>query len=112
MDAALQVLAVATGAIIVVATLGSAIKTVILPRASASSITRWVFLTMRRIYLVIAPRGLSYERKDRVLATYAPISLTVTLAVWLALVFVGYMLIYMGIDALTFRESFTESGSS
>src|SRR5262245_24719461 len=112
MDILLRALAVALGLVIVVATLGSAIKTVILPRASASSITRWVFLTMRRIYLVIAPRRLTYERKDRVLATYAPISLTVTLAVWLTLVFLGYMLIYMGIDALPLREAFTESGSS
>jgi hypothetical protein len=85
MDEAIRVLAVAAGAVIVVETLGSAIKTVILPRASASSITRWVFLTMRRIYLVVAPRNLSYERRDRRLATYAPISLTVTLVVWLVL---------------------------
>jgi hypothetical protein len=112
MDAALQVLAVATGATIVVATLGSAIKTVILPRASASSITRWVFLTMRRVYLVIAPRNLSYERRDRRLATYAPISLTVTLAVWLVLVLVGYTLIFIGVDGLSVREAFTLSGSS
>ncbi len=91
MELALDVLAIAAGIAIVAATLGSAIKTVILPRASASSITRWVFLTMRRIYLVLAPRGLSYERRDRRLATYAPVSLTVTLAVWLVLVFVGYL---------------------
>jgi len=112
MDAALQVLAVATGGVIVVATLGSAIKTVILPRASASSITRWVFLTMRRLYLVIAPRNLSYERRDRRLATYAPISLTVTLAVWLILVLVGYTLIFIGVNGLSVREAFTLSGSS
>jgi len=112
MEALLRVLAVIAGLIIMVATLGSAIKTVILPRASASSITRWVFLAMRRIYLVIAPRGLSYEHRDRRLATYAPISLTVTLAVWLVLEFVGYMLIFIGIDRLTFGEAFTLSGSS
>src|SRR5205085_12396251 len=112
MDAALQVLAVATGAIIVVATLGSAIKTVILPRASASSITRWVFLTMRRFYLVIAPRNLSYERRDRRLATYAPISLTVTLAVWLVLVLVGYTLIFIGVDGLSVSAAFPLSRSS
>src|SRR5215470_5451793 len=109
MDIVLRALAVAAGLVIIVATLGSAIKTVILPRASASSITRRVFLTMRRIYLVIAPRRMAYERKDRVLATYAPISLTATLAVWLTLVFVGYMLVYIGIDGLTVREAFTES---
>jgi hypothetical protein len=112
MDAVLRVLVMVAGLVIVGATLGSAIKTVILPRASASSITRWVFLTMRRIYLVIAPRRLSYERRDRRLATYAPISLCVTLAVWLVLVFAGYTLMFMGIDGLTLRQAFTLSGSS
>jgi len=108
----LRVLEFVAGLLIVVGTLGSAIKTVVLPRASASSITRWVFLTMRRVYLVIAPRGLDYDRRDRRLATYAPISLTVTLAVWLGLVFVGYTLMYMGVDDLSPREAFTLSGSS
>jgi hypothetical protein len=112
MDILLRVLAVGAGLVMVVATLGSAIKTVILPRSSASSITRWVFLAMRRLYLVIAPRRMSYERKDRLLATYAPISLIVTLAVWLALVFLGYMLIYLGIGGVTSPEAFTQSGSS
>ena len=112
MDEVIRVLAAAAGLFIVVATLGSAIKTVILPRASASSITRWVFLTMRRLYLVIAPRNLSYERRDRRLATYAPISLTVTLGVWLVLVFVGYTLIFIGVDDLPVREAYTLSGSS
>ena len=112
MEIFLRVVAAVAGFVIVVATLGSAIKTVILPRSSASSITRWVFLTMRRLYLVIAPRRLPYESRDRRLATYAPISLTVTLAVWLVLVFAGYTLMYMGVDGLTLREAFTLSGSS
>ena len=112
MESFLRVLVATAGLVIVVATMGSAIKTVVLPRASASSITRWVFLTMRRVYLVIAPRGLAYERRDRRLATYAPISLTVTLAVWLVLVFLGYMLMFIGIDGLPSRAAFTLSGSS
>ena len=112
MESMLRVLATAAGLFIVAATVGSAIKTVVLPRASASSITRWVFLAMRRVYLVVAPRSLSYERRDRRLASYAPISLTVTLAVWLMLVFVGYTLVFMGVDGLSLRAALTLSGSS
>jgi hypothetical protein len=112
MDQVLRVLAATAGLLIVVATMGSAIKTVVLPRASASSITRWVFLSMRRVYLVIAPRNLSYERRDRRLATYAPISLTVTLAVWLVLVYVGYTLMFIGVEDISLRAAFTLSGSS
>jgi hypothetical protein len=112
MEAVWRVLAAAAGFVIVLATLGSAIKTVVLPRASASSITRWVFLSMRRLVLVIAPRNISYERRDHRLASYAPISLTVTLAVWLALVLAGYTLLFVGIDRLSVRDAFTLSGSS
>ncbi len=112
MDTLLRVVVAAAGLVIVVGTLGSAIKTVVLPRASASSITRWVFLTMRRVYLVIAPRRLSYESRDRRLATYAPLSLTVTLAVWLGLVLIGYTLLFIAINRLSLREAFTLSGSS
>ncbi len=112
MESFLRVLATAAGLVIVLATLGSAIKTVVLPRASASSITRWVFLTMRRVFLVIAPRGLDYERRDRRLASYAPISLTVTLAVWLILMLAGYTLVFVGVEGLSLRDAFTLSGSS
>jgi hypothetical protein len=112
MDVFFRGLVVAAGAILIVGTVGSAIKTVVLPRASASRITRWVFLTMRRLYLVIAPRGLSYDRRDRRLAMYAPISLATTLAVWLVLVYTGYTLVFVGINGLSWRDAFTLSGSS
>ncbi len=51
---ALRILAVIVGAALVVATIGSAVKTVVLPRATASRITRPVFLILRWIFRLVA----------------------------------------------------------
>jgi len=64
MEAALHVLEIAVGILVVAATLGSAIKTVV--------ITRVVFLVMRRVYLVLAPPSAPYERRDKVLPPTRP----------------------------------------
>ena len=47
MGVALRILAVMGGVALVIATVGSAIKTVVLPRAVVSQVTRWVFLMLR-----------------------------------------------------------------
>jgi hypothetical protein len=107
-----SIIAIVIGAVVVIGTVGSAIKTVILPRAAASSITRAVFLVMRRLYLVFAPSSASYERRDRVLATYAPMSLVATLVTWLTLVLLGYALIFWGDEHRSWAHAFELSGSS
>ncbi len=107
-----RVLAVVAGVTVLVATLGSAIKTVILPRALVSTITRVVFLSLRGLFLVLARPSMSFERRDRILAMYAPLGLIVTLAAWLSLTLVAYMLIFWGLDLVSWREAFEISGSS
>lgn len=109
---AFRVLAVAAGVVLLVATLGSAIKTVILPRAVASTITRVVFLWLRRFFLIVARPSLPFERRDRILAMYAPVGLIATLAAWLGLTLLAYMLIFWGLDLVTWRQAFEISGSS
>jgi hypothetical protein len=109
---ALRLLAVGAGVVLLIATLLSAIKTVILPRSAVSLITRSVFLAMRRVFLTIARPSMRYERRDRILALYSPVSLIATLVVWLALVLAAYMLIFWGVDAMTWRQAFEVSGSS
>lgn len=107
-----RVLAVAAGVAMLIATLGSAIKTVILPRAAASTITRLVFLWIRRLFLIVARPSLPFERRDRILAWYAPLALIGTLMAWLFLTLLAYMLIFWGLDLVTWREAFEISGSS
>lgn len=108
----LRALAMVAGVVILIATLGSAVKTVVLPRAVASVITRTVFLLTRRAFLLVARPSHPYERRDRILAMYAPVSLIATLAAWLLLVFAAYVLIFWGVDHDGWRAAFDLSGSS
>lgn len=109
---ALRVLAVIAGVAIVAASIGSAVKTVVLPRATASRITRSVFLLLRALFRVVARPSMRFERRDRILGAYAPLGLIATLAAWLTLVLTGFTLIFWGIDHAGWRAAFDLSGSS
>ena len=109
----LRVVSVLIGIGLVVMALVSASKTILIPRPAVSLITRWVFLTMRGLYRIIAPPALEYRRRDAILATYAPLSMVATLAAWLSLTFVGFAAIYWGLEgAVSVTESLELSGSS
>jgi hypothetical protein len=109
---ALRILAVAAGVALVIAAIGSAVKTVVLPRASASRITRGVFLIVRWLFRIVARPSMSFERRDRILGAYAPLGLMATLAAWLTLALAGFTLIFWGVDHEGWRAAFNLSGSS
>jgi hypothetical protein len=94
---AVRALVIVVASVAVLGTLGSAMRTVVLPRAIAARVTRVVFLAMRGLYDVRMRGIASYEVRDRVMATYAPLSLLVLLAVWLASVYLAFVGIYWGI---------------
>jgi hypothetical protein len=109
---ALRILAGLVGAVMVVASIVSAVKTIVMPRASSSAITRSVFLAMRQVFRLIARGASGPEQKDRLLAGYAPIALIATLAAWLLLVLVGFTLIFWGLEDAGWLHAFDISGSS
>jgi len=109
---AVQVAAVAVGVVLALAVLGSAIKTVVLPRAVTSLITRAVFRGTRHVFDVLARPSLPFERRDRVLALYGPVTLVVLPGTWVALTLVAFTLIFWGTGLHPFREAFVMSGSS
>jgi hypothetical protein len=109
---ALRILAAVAGAAFVVAAIGSAVKTVVLPRASASRITRSVFLLLRWVFRFVAKPSMSFDRRDRILGAYAPLGLMGTLAAWLALVLAGFTLIYWATEHAGWLAAFELSGSS
>ena len=108
----LRVLAVAFGVSLVVIALGSAIKTVVLPRASVSFVTRWVFLNVQHVFRVLARPSLSLAKRDRRLAWYSPLGLIATLVAWLTLTLVGFMFVFWGVEHVSMRSAFVESGSA
>jgi hypothetical protein len=109
---AIRALAVVLGGVVVVFTIGSAVKTVVLPRARPSRITRVVFRGLRVAFRLIAPPSMPFARRDRILGAYAPLGLMVLLASWLVLVLTGFAAIFWGLEDRGVRAAFELSGSS
>jgi hypothetical protein len=109
---AIRILAALAGAAVVVATIGSAVKTIVLPRARASRITRSVFLLLRAVFRLIARPSMSYEQRDRILGAYSPIGLIATLVTWLGLVLLSFTVIFWAIQGGSWLHALDLSGSS
>src|SRR5215813_3354952 len=100
------------GAALLLATLGSILRNVVVPRGLGSLLTRGLWLTLRRVLLSLAYPVDRYERRDRLLAWLAPLVLVGELALWLASVFVAYGLLVYAFSTLNLAASFREAGSS
>lgn len=107
-----QVLAVVAGAVLVVWTLLSAVKTVVVPRAYASALTRAHFVGLRRLFRLFAPARSEYAARDRVMALYAPLALVLLPALWVALIVIGFAAVGWGTGVRPVSEAFVTSGSS
>lgn len=90
----------------------SAVRTVILPRAAASLLSRAVFRTVRRFFRFIASRRSSFEWSDAVMAMFAPVGLLTLVASWLAFLMGGFMAIFWAAEQQGWTEAFHQSGSS
>jgi hypothetical protein len=109
---ALAVLLVPVGALVVLATVVSAVLTVVVPRATPVLLTRYVFVSVRVLFMLRSRRATTYEERDRRMALYAPFSLLTLAITWLVLVLVGYMLMYWSLGERPWRLAFALSGSS
>src|SRR6476469_8797102 len=91
---ALRIITGLGGVILVVTTLSAAIRSFVLPRNEVVRLNVWVFMGIRVFFDVAAKMANSYERRDRIMAHYAPIALVALPVCWEALVGVAYTSIY------------------
>ncbi len=108
----LRALAFVLGVVLVRGALLSGIRTFVLPRSDDDKLTKIVFLLVRRIFDVRLRWARSYQKRDSVLAIYAPIALLVLPGVWLILVLIGYTGVYWALGVGQWRAAFLVSGSS
>jgi hypothetical protein len=109
---ALRVLAFVSGASVVLVVLSSALKTVVVPRAESATLSRAVFLAVRKVFDLRLKRVEHWEDVDRLMARYAPVSLIVLPAVWIALVMLAFTPMFWSLGSDFPREALTRSGSS
>ena len=111
MEMALRVVSVIGGSFLVLLAVSSAIRTVILPRAAPSLVTRGVFRGLGVVFRWLASGD--YARRDRVMSLYSPLGLVATLAAWLLLTFAGFGFIFWGLEGeVGVTEALELSGSS
>ena len=109
---AVRIVVGVVGAIVVLRTLLSAIRTVVVPRAQKAWLTRFHFVMVLQVFRLFARPSMPFKERDRIMALYAPIGLVLLPAVWLLLIISGFAAIYWAIHEETLGESFVLSGSS
>jgi hypothetical protein len=102
----------AVGLIVVTVTLLSVAGTLVVPRAVNSPISLAVEWFLDVVFLLVAKRIRSFERRDRILAWQAPMSLLIRLAVWLGMLLVGFALLLLPSLNGHVGQAFSEAGSS
>ena len=112
MELAVKIVVFALGAAAVMGTLGSAVRTVVLPRGVPAKLASLVFVVMGTLFRLRLRRKASYERRDFVMAGYAPVALLTMVVVWLGITLAGYTAMFWAMGANPVRQAFTASGSS
>lgn len=102
----------AVGLLVVTSTLLSVAGTLVVPRAVNSPLSRTVEWFLDLVFLAVAKRIRGFERRDRILAWQAPMSLLIRLGVWLGMLIVGFAFLLLPSLKGHLGQAFSESGSS
>ena len=100
------------GMVLVITTLSAAIRSFVLPRNEVVRLNVWVFMGMRVIFDFAAKLANSYERRDRIMAHYAPVALVALPVFWEALVSVGYTSMFWALGEGSWARCYELSSSS
>jgi hypothetical protein len=102
----------AAGLVVLLGTAISVVGTLVVPRGIDSRISRATDNAVDRAFVLITKRVREFVSRDRILAWQGPIALLVRLAVWTALLVIGYGLVLLPVVTDTLAHPFSEAGSS
>ena len=108
---ALRIVTGLGGVMLVITTLSAAIRSFVLPRNEVVRLNVWVFMGFRVIFDFAARLANSYERRDRIMAHYAPVALVALPMVWEALVGLGYTSLYWALGEGSLWKCYNLSSS-
>jgi hypothetical protein len=109
---AIRVLCVLVGLFLTLGTLGSVIRTVIVPRAVSSRLSSVVASVVQGATVFAARTKSDYLARDGILAQGAPLFLVLRLVVWIGLLVVGYCFLLWGTGTVDFAQAIRLSASS
>ncbi|MDT4923005.1 MAG: hypothetical protein QOG01_718 [Pseudonocardiales bacterium] len=100
------------GVAVLAGTVASVVGTLVVPRGIDSRISRACERTVDAGYVLITKPVRSFERRDRILAWQAPVTLLLRLGVWMGLLVFGYALVLLPLVPGHAFHSIGEAGSS
>ena len=107
----LRIVMGAGSATIALLTFGSAVRTVVVPRAEPVYLTRVVFISVRWVIRLLSRRASAHAR-ERALGYFAPVALIALPFAWLTFTALGYVGMYYAAGVDSIRDSFRVSMSS
>ncbi len=107
-----EAIATIAGAAVIITTVSSVLRTLVVPRAKTSRLAVAVLNILLATVRSAARVRREYQARDRVLSLAGPAYLLVLLMTWLSLFLLGYGLLLYGTTGLTIGGAFTEAGSS
>ncbi|MGC2192996.1 MAG: hypothetical protein WA751_11770 [Candidatus Dormiibacterota bacterium] len=108
----LRLLSVLVGLFLTLGTLGSVIRTVIVPRAVSSRLSTVVAAAVQGAAVFVARTRSDYMARDGILAQGAPLFLVLRLVVWIGLLVAGFSLLFWGSGVGDYAEAIRLSASS
>ncbi len=90
----------------------SAVSTLVLPRAARDMITHSVFKAIWILCTPLIRLARTYEKRDGIMALYAPLVLIMLPVTWLILTLIGFTLMYWAAGVQPIADAFLLSGSS
>jgi len=112
MPMAARVVAAVAGGLLVLTALSSVVGTLMVPRPVGSWLTRWVDKIVNSGFRLASDAIDDKGRRDRLLATQAPVILLGQLAAWLGISLLGYALLFWPFASPGITDAFTLAGSS
>ena len=109
---AIQVLVFVLGLLLVLRALLSAIRTFVVPRGAYDEISSTLFRLLGTIFGAIARPSLPYQRRDAILALFAPIGLLILPILLLALLLAGFGAMLWALHPDSIETAARASGSA
>jgi len=112
MDILLRVGSFGLGAVLVLWTLTSAVRSFVLPRSDNVFLTRLVSQAIFRLFRLRLHWIRTYPERDAIMAFFSPVALLALPVVWIACIILGYTAMFWGVGVRPLYNAFWLSGSS
>ena len=109
---AVRILVGVVGVLVAVGTLGSAVRTVVVPRGEQSVLTSATVAVMRAVFNRIAHLRKDWRAEEAIKARFAPVTLMLFPLVWASGVILGCSGLFWALGVDPYRDALVLSGSS